>query len=88
MENAELEVKSGLNFLKKNQNWDDVILLQFPKDSNAALAIGIEEELYDFELKKKEPIFFSFLKEISLLFLDNCRNWGVFFLVSGLLTII
>ncbi|WP_111641630.1 hypothetical protein [Marinimicrobium alkaliphilum] len=79
VEHSESNVRSGLEIMQKNENWMNVLFLQFPIDDDIGLAFGIHEELTAFEVSGDRPKFFDFLAEVSRLASQKCKKLGFFF---------
>ena len=67
IDQSEPEVRGGLREAKKNRKWDKVFLLQYPVNGDTPLAFGIHKDLVAYEVDNKWPVFFDFLKELSLM---------------------
>ena len=78
--NAESDMKEGLSELSISLEWDSVLLLKTPKDSTAALAFDIQEDLRSWECEGLRPKFYDFLLAVSLLLKNHCKEFYVFFL--------
>ncbi len=76
---AEQDVKEGIAVAQKNQNWENVLFLQSPRNYDVALAFEIHEELVAFETKGRRPRFYDFLIELAALCFGQCEKLNIFF---------
>lgn len=78
IEYSESDIKPGLEIAKRNEEWENILLLQSPKQGKVGLAYGVHEELVQFETSGVRPVFFEFLNEISKLDI-NFKKLSFFF---------
>lgn len=79
IKSSESDVRSGIEIMQENENWNNVRFLQSPIDDDVGLAFGIQEELIAFEMTSDRPKFFDFLNEVSQLATQKCKKFGIFF---------
>lgn len=76
---SDLDVRSGIASIEEKKGWNCVFLLEAPRDIGAAMAFGIREEIYDFEVKRKRPDFFDFLLDLEDFFKEGFGKVFLFF---------